>query len=48
MYEGRTVLSQTLDFLPLKSFRLCVQRKGENYHIRLFTCYEQFLGMAFA
>jgi hypothetical protein len=48
MYEGRTVLSQTLDFLPRKSFRRCVQRYGGNYRIRSFTCYEQFLCMAFA
>lgn len=48
MYEGRTVLSQTLDFLPRKSFRRCVQRYGGNYRSRSFTCYEQFLCMAFA
>jgi hypothetical protein len=48
MYEGRTVFSQTLDFLPRKSFRRCVQRYGGNYRIRSFTCYEQFLCMAFA
>jgi hypothetical protein len=48
MYEGRTVFSQTLDFLPRKPFRRCVQRYGGNYRIRSFTCYEQFLCMAFA
>jgi Transposase DDE domain/Domain of unknown function (DUF4372) len=48
MYEGRTVFSQTLDFLPRKSFRRCVQRYGGNYRIRTFTCYEQYLCMAFA
>ncbi len=48
MYEGRTVFSQTMDFLPRKSFRRCVQRYGGNSRIRSFTCYEQFLCMAFA
>ena len=37
-----------MDFLPRKSFRRCVQRYGGNSHIRSFTCYEQFLCMAFA
>ena len=26
MYQGRTVFSQVLDFLPRKSFRTCVNR----------------------
>ena len=48
MYQGRTVFSQVLDFLPRKSFRTCVKRYNGNYRIRSFTCYEQFLCMAFA
>jgi len=40
--------SQLLDFLPKKSFRTCVKRYKGNYRIRSFTCYEQFLCMAFA
>jgi hypothetical protein len=48
MYEGRTVFSQALDFLPRKQFRKCVERYQGNYRIRSFTCYEQFLCMAFA
>ena len=48
MYQGRTVFSQVLDFLPRKSFRTCVKRYSGNYRIRSFTCYEQFLCMAFA
>lgn len=48
MYQGRTVFSQVLDFLPRKSFRTCVNRYNGNYRIRSFTCYEQFLCMAFA
>ena len=48
MYQGRTVFSQVLDFLPRKSFRTCVRRYNGNYRIRSFSCYEQFLCMAFA
>lgn len=48
MYQGRTVFSQVLDFLPQKSFRTCVNRYNGNYRIRSLTCYEQFLCMAFA
>ena len=48
MYQGRTVFSQVLDFLPRKSFRTCVKRYNGNYRIRTFSCYEQFLCMAFA
>jgi hypothetical protein len=48
MYEGRTVLSQTFDFLPRKQFRKCVDRYRGNYRVRSLTCYEQFLCMAFS
>ena len=48
MYQGRIVFSQVLDFLPRKSFRTCVKRYNGNYRIRSFSCYEQFLCMAFA
>ena len=48
MHQGRIVFSQLLDFLPKKSFRTCVKRYKGNYRIRSFTCYEQFLCMAFA
>ena len=48
MYKGKLVFSQTLDFLPRKQFRKCVNRYNGNYRTRSFTCYEQFLCMAFA
>jgi hypothetical protein len=48
MHQWRTVFSQVLDFLPRKSFRTCVKRYNGNYRIRSFSCYEQFLCMAFA
>ena len=48
MYQGQTVFSQVLHFLPYKKFRQCVNRYNGNHRIRSFTCYDQFLCMAFA
>ena len=48
MYQGRTVLSQVLDFLPMHQFRQCVSRYGGNKGVRTFTCLDQFICMAFA
>ena len=48
MHKGRIILSQVLDFLPRKQFRKCVNRYQGNYRTRSFTCYDQFLCMAFA
>ena len=48
MYQGRTVLSQVLDFFPMHQFRQCVSRYGGNKGVRTFTCLDQFICMAFA
>lgn len=48
MYNGQTVFSQIMGFLPIKKFRRCVDRYNGNYRIRSFTCFDQFLCMAFA
>ncbi len=48
MYKGQTVFSQIMDFLPIKKFRQCVSRYNGNYRVRSFTCFDQFLCMAFA
>ena len=48
MNQGQTIFSQIIDFLPKKKFRQCVNRYRGNHRIRSFTCYEQFLCMAFA
>ena len=48
MYQGQTIFSQVMDFLPQKKFRQCVNRYNGNHRIRSFTCYKQFLCMAFA
>ena len=48
MNTGKTVLSQLMDFLPIKEFRRCVERYNGNHHIRSFSCWDQFLCLAFA
>ena len=48
MNQGRTVFSQLMDFLPKHDFNKCVSRYKGNHRVRKFTCYEQFLAMAFA
>jgi hypothetical protein len=48
MYQGQTVFSQVMDFLPQKKFHRCVNRYNGNYRVRSFTCYDQLLCMAFA
>ncbi|MBT8373531.1 MAG: IS4 family transposase [Deltaproteobacteria bacterium] len=48
MNRGQTVFSQVIDFLPQNKFRQCVNRYNGNYRVRSFTCYDQFLCMAFA
>lgn len=48
MNHGKTVFSQVMDFLPKKIFRQCVDRYQGNYKVRYFSCFDQFLCMAFA
>jgi transposase len=48
MYQGQTVFSQVMSFLPRKKFHQCVDRYNGNYRVRSFTCYDQLLCMAFA
>lgn len=48
MHSGRIVFSQILEFMPRYEFKKCVQRYQGDYRIRKFSCYDQFLCMAFA
>lgn len=48
MFQGQTVFSQVMNFISQKKFRQCVNRYQGNYRVRSFTCYDQFLCMAFA
>jgi len=48
MHQGQIVFAQLMDFLPQHAFRKCVNRYQGNYRMRSFSCYDQFLCMAFA
>jgi len=48
MNEGRTVFAQLMDFFPKYEFDKCVLRYNGNRRLRKFSCYDQFLAMAFA
>jgi hypothetical protein len=48
MNSGKTIFSQLMDFLSPYEFRQCVQRYNGNYKIKSFSCWDQFLCMAFA
>ncbi len=48
MYSGQTVFSQLMDFAPAHEFRKCVERYRGNRKVKSFSCWDQFLCMAFA
>src|SRR4030042_2713624 len=48
MHVGRTVLSQLMDVVPRHTFRQIVKRHKGERRVRRFSCWNQFLAMAFA
>lgn len=48
MNSGRSVFAQLLDFLPMHEFHKCVHRYGGQRRLRKFSCFDQFLCMAYA
>lgn len=48
MNSGQTIFSQLMEFLPTYEFRQCVNRYNGNYKVKSFSCWDQFLSMAFA
>ena len=48
MNQGQYIFSQIMDFLPKKKFDRCVELYGGNRRMRSFSCFDQFLCMAFA
>jgi len=48
MNAGRTIFSQIMEFLPAYEFRQCVEKYQGNYKVKSFSCWDQFLSMAFA
>src|SRR3990170_693113 len=48
MNLGRTVFAQLVEHLPHKEFQKCVARYRGDYYLKSFSCWDQFLAMAFA
>ena len=48
MNSGRTVFAQLLDHLPSYEFQKCVTRYRGDYQQKTFSCWDQYLAMAFA
>ena len=48
MNSGQSIFSQLMDFLPIHEFRQCVARYKGEYKLKSFSCWDQFLCMAFA
>ncbi len=48
MNIGRTVFAQLMDHLPAYEFQKCVTRYRGDYQQKSFSCWDQFLTMAFA
>jgi IS4 transposase len=48
MNSGKTIFTQLMDFVPTYEFRKCVDLYKGNYKIISFSCWDQYLCMAFA
>lgn len=48
MHQYRYVFAQLVQHLPLSSFRRCVDRYDGHRYVKKFSCFDQFLCMAFA
>jgi hypothetical protein len=48
MHSGKAVFSQLIEWIHPEQFRRCVTRYRGHYKVRHFSCWDQFLAMAFA
>ncbi|MFH1542494.1 MAG: IS4 family transposase [bacterium] len=48
MNNGKTLFAQVMDFICRYEFQKCVNRYGGNHKIKSFSCWDQYLSMAFA
>src|SRR5260370_31415917 len=48
MNSGKSIFAEVMDCLPAKAFRECVRRYQGDYKLKSFSCWDQFLCMAFA
>jgi hypothetical protein len=46
--SGPNGFAQLIDHAPIQEFRRCVARYDADYRVRTFSCWDQFLCMAFA
>ena len=47
MNQGKMVFTQIMEFAPYHVFKYCVKRYDGDYKVQGFTCWKQFLCMAF-
>jgi len=48
MNQGQTIFSQIMNYIPKHKFDFCIKKYRGSYKVQSFTCWEQFLVMAFA
>lgn len=48
MNSGKTIFAQLMDFIPAYEFRKCVDQYNGNHKVISFSCWDQYLCMAFA
>jgi hypothetical protein len=48
MNSGKTVFTRLMDFLPMYEFHQCVACYRGDYEVETFSCWDQYLSMAFA
>ena len=48
MNAGKAVFAQIMEHLPHYEFDKCVKKYKGNHRVRKFSCYDQFLCLAFA
>lgn len=48
MHQGQLVFAQLIQYCSHNEFRRCVERYHGNHRVRSFSCWDQFLAMAFA
>jgi len=49
MNSGKTIFAQLMDFIPSAyQFHCCVERYNGHYKVKSFSCWDQFLTLAFA
>ena len=48
MNTGQTVFGQLMEIIPRYQFQICVDRYQGNRYVKDFSCWDQFLCLAFA